>query len=145
MVVGGDLEVLRVGRADAIAQARYEGGFIFDPRNSEAAVLANLSALITLGALAPLRFGVRFGGHGRLTGEVSDDIGGNLLAAVWEAPVKLEGFKRNSEAEPGGACLVGEQFTLVGGKCPVLGQFFRLSSDSRRTRLCGASLLCHRD
>jgi hypothetical protein len=38
MVVGGDLEVLRVGRADAIAQAGYEGGFIFDPKNSEAAV-----------------------------------------------------------------------------------------------------------
>jgi hypothetical protein len=62
-------------------------------------VLANLSALIALGALAPLRFGVRFGGHARLTGEVSDDIGANLLAAVREAPVKLEGFKQNSEAE----------------------------------------------
>src|SRR3979411_1772248 len=114
MVVGGDLEVLRVGRADAFAQPRYEGGFIFDPKNSDVAVLANLSALITLGALAPLRFGVRFGGPARLTGEVSDDLGGNLLAAFREAPVKLEGFKQNNKPEPGGACLVPEQFTFVG-------------------------------
>jgi hypothetical protein len=43
-----------------------------------------------------------------------------------QAPVKLEGFKQNNKPEPGGACLVPEQFTFVGGKCPVLGEFFRL-------------------
>ena len=44
-----------------MAQPRHEGGFILDPEDSEAAVLPDLSALIPLGALTPLPFGIGLG------------------------------------------------------------------------------------
>src|SRR5438132_1766853 len=113
MVIGGALEGLWIGRADALAQPRYEGRFILDPKDSKATVLTNLSVLVALGALAPLPFGVRLGGHARLLGEVGDDLGGNVLRALREPPVKLEGFEQDGEAEPSGACLVAEQRTLI--------------------------------
>ncbi len=44
-----------------------------------------------------------------------DGAAGNVLAAIREASIELEGFKQNGEAEPGDARLVAEQFALVRG------------------------------
>ena len=44
-----------------------------------------------------------------------DDAAGNVLAVIGEASIELEGFKQDGEAEPGGACFVAEQFTLLRG------------------------------
>jgi hypothetical protein len=71
-----------------LAQPRREAGFIPDPEDSEAAVLPDLSALVPLGALTPLLFGIGLGGHARLPSEVGDDMGGNVLTAFREPPVK---------------------------------------------------------
>ena len=65
-------------------------------------------------------------GAPRLTGEVSNDVDGNVLTAFRKPPVKLEGFERNSKAEPSGTCLIAEQFMLVVGKCPMLAEFMRV-------------------
>ncbi len=77
-------------------------------------MFANPSALAALGPLAPLPFGVGLGRHAGLAGKMHD-AAGNVLAAIREASIELEGFKRNSEAQPSGARFVAEQFALLRG------------------------------
>ena len=91
------------------------GGFVLGAEDAETTVYANPSALAALGPLAPLPFGVGLGRYAGLAGKMHDSAGGNVLAAIREASIELEGFKQDSEAEPGGARFVAEQFALVRG------------------------------
>jgi hypothetical protein len=94
-----------------------------DPKT---AVLANLGALVALGPLAPLPFGVRSRRHASLAGEVGHDAVGNVLTAIRKAPIELESFEQDGETEPGGACLIGKEIILVCGQRPMLGEFVRV-------------------
>jgi hypothetical protein len=89
-------------------------------------VFANTSALTALGPFAPLPFGVGLGRHSGLAGKMHHHAVGNVLALIGESSVELEGLKQDGEAEPGGARFVAEQFTLVGGERPVLGELVRV-------------------
>jgi hypothetical protein len=71
-------------------------------------MLTNLSALIPLCALAPLAFGVCFRWYASLTGNVIDDAAGDVFAAIGEAPIELESFEQDGEAEPSCARLAVE-------------------------------------
>jgi hypothetical protein len=118
--------VKRTRSSVSFAQPGDQGGLVLGAEQAEAAVLANLGALVPLCALTPLPLGVRFRWHAGLSGEVGDDAAGNVLAAIREASIELESFEQDGEAEPGGARLVAEKFTLVRGEGPVLGEFFRV-------------------
>ena len=118
--------VAHLGRGyDSFAQPGDQGGLVLGAEQAEAAVLANLGALMPLCALTPLPLGVRFRWHADLSGEVGDDAAANVLAAIREASIELESFEQDGETEPGGARLVAEKFALVRGEGPVLGEFFR--------------------
>lgn len=128
MAICGDLERLRVGveGCDSFAQPRNQGCFVLGAENTEAAVLTNLGPLVTLRALAPLLFGVRFLRRAGLSCEMCHDASGNVFAAIRKAPIELESFKQDGETEAGGAGLVADQFALFGGERPMLNEFVRV-------------------
>jgi hypothetical protein len=96
-------------------------------------MFANLSALAALGTLAPFSLGVSLGRHAGLAGKMHDDAAGNVLAAIREASIELEGFKQDGEAEPGGARFVVELGEFVG--VPVLLHRVLRGVDRPRLRL----------
>ena len=79
MAVRGALEGLCVwvGGGDSFAHPRNQGGFVLGAEDAEATVLANLGALVALGALAPLSLGVRFLWYASLSGEMGEDAASN--------------------------------------------------------------------
>ena len=88
----------RVEGANSLAQPSDQNGFVPGTKWAEAEVLANLGALVALGALAPLTIEVRFGWHTNLAGQMRDHTAGHICASIGKSPVELEAF--NSTAKP---------------------------------------------
>src|SRR5262249_18419831 len=69
----------RVEGTNLLAQPSDQNGFVPGAKWAEAEVLANLGALVALGALAPLTIEVRFGWHTNLAGQMRDHTAGPHL------------------------------------------------------------------
>ena len=91
--------------------------------NPEAEVLANLGALVALGALAPLTIEVRFGWHTNLAGQMRDHTAGHICTSIGKSPVELERFQQHGEAETSYPRLVTEEFEFVWTERPTLSEF----------------------
>jgi hypothetical protein len=82
------------------AQPPNKRRFVIGMKEPEAAVIANLCALVSLCAFAPVSV-VKKGAvrYARLSGEVAYDSCSDLLRRVGETPVHLKGFQQDGEAQ----------------------------------------------
>jgi hypothetical protein len=126
----------RVEGANPLAHPSDQNGFVPGAKWAETEVLANLGALVALGALAPLTIEVRFGWHTNLAGQMRDHTAGHICTSIGKSPVELERFRQHGEAETSYPRLVTEQFEFVWIERPTLGEFVGMPRPLHGLRRC---------
>jgi len=126
----------RVEGTNPLAQPSDQNGFVPGAKWAEAEVLANLGALVALGALAPLTIEVRFGWHTNLAGQMRDHTAGHIWTSIGKSPIELERFQQHGEAETSYPRLVTEQFEFVWIERPTLGEFVGMPRPFHGLRRC---------